>query len=748
MKSVKEIVTIEELIAQLPEKYTEADRELVLRAYRVAEEAHRPQKRHSGEPYVTHCVAVAKILADLKMSPEVVAAGLLHDTVEDTYITLEDVKRDFGDTIAGLVDGVTKLTHLPRVSRGDQHAEESASADRRTEELTPAPALGRKEDVVSETLRKTFIAMGKDMRVMFIKLADRLHNMRTLDFAPEHKRKRVAQQTLEIFAPVANRLGIWQIKWELEDLGLQYVNPEKYNEIARMLTQKRQEREQQIEAIKEKISTLLKEHNIKAEVSGRPKHIYSIYRKMQRKGRSFGDLLDIRAVRVIVADAQACYGALGFIHAKWRPIPGEFDDYVAAPKNNFYQSLHTTVVYEDGSPLEIQIRTQEMHVKAEMGVAAHWRYKEHDKQFDKSYETFINSLRMADLEAEARNAAEFVESVRSDVFQDRIYVFTPRGDIIDLPTGATPIDFAYHVHTDIGHYCRGARINGKLANLNQELKTGDRVEILKAKRNPGPSRDWLNPNLGLVHTQRAISKIKEWFRKQGDNVNLAQGRATLETELHRLGLLDKVNYEKMARSLNFKTPDEMFLALGKGDITITKVLREVGLDEEKERKEPEEDAVKVSPPSAPDTSTKAIQVVGLRDMLSVMAKCCSPMPGDQIIGYVTRGRGVTIHRRDCPNILRTQDHERLLQVTWGPAGHTYPVPIRIKAYDRPGLMNDVAKLLSDENINITDLEVKTLKPIANINLIIEVKDISQLSRVLNRVDKVQNIIEVHRSNPG
>ena len=744
MQSTKNVVTIEELLAQLPEKYTEADRDLVQRAYRVAEEAHREQKRHSGEPYVTHCIAVAKILSDLKMSPEVVAAGLLHDTVEDTIITLDDLNRDFGKTIMELVDGVTKLTHLPRVSRGDQHAEENDDSTQETEESAIAPTLGRKEDIVSETLRKTFIAMGRDMRVMFIKLADRLHNMRTLDYAPEHKRKRVAQETLEIFAPVANRLGIWQIKWELEDLGLLYMNPEKYSEIANLLTEKRQERELQIEVIKKKIASLLEQENIKAEVSGRPKHIYSIYRKMQRKGRSFDTLLDIRAVRVIVPDKPSCYAALGIIHTTWRPIPGEFDDYVAAPKNNFYQSLHTTVLYEDGHPLEIQIRTSEMHIKAEMGVASHWRYKESDRMLDKSYEEFINSLRMADLEAEARNAAEFVESVRSDVFQDRIYVFTPRGDVIDLPVGSTPIDFAYHVHTDIGHCCRGARINGKQSALGHELKTGDRVEIVTAKRGSGPSRDWLNPSLGLVRTTRALTKIKDWFKKQGDSVNLAQGRASLEVELRRLGRLESVNFEKLARNLNFKVPDEMFLALGRGDITINKVLKDVGLEEEK----PEEDSLKVSPPSAPDTSTKSIEVVGLKDMLSVMAKCCNPMPGDQIIGYVTRGRGVTIHRRDCPNMLRTRDHERLLKVSWGHTVRTYPVPIHINAYDRPGLMNDVSKLLLDENINITDLNIKGNHAITNIYLVIEVKDMSQLLRILSRIDKVTNVISVHRTKPG
>ncbi len=742
MKSSKGVVAIEDLLAQLPEKYTDADRELIQRAYRAAEEAHRAQKRNSGEPYITHCIAVAKILSDLKVQPEVVAAGLLHDTVEDTTITLDDLSRDFGDTIRNLVDGVTKLTQLPRVSRGDQHAEENGAA----EENQSAPALlGRKEDIVSETLRKTFIAMGKDVRVMFIKLADRLHNMRTLSYMPEHKRKRIAKETLEIFAPVANRLGIWQIKWELEDLAFSYDNPEKYKEIADLLAEKRPEREAQLEAIKVNLAKLLESHSIKSEISGRPKHIYSIYRKMQRKGKSFDRVLDIRAVRLIVADIPSCYAALGVIHTTWRPIPGEFDDYIAAPKNNFYKSLHTAVFYEDKRPLEIQIRTPEMHMESEYGVAAHWRYKEGTKGNDKNYETFINSLRsMVELESEARDAKEFVESMRSDVFQDRVYIFTPRGDIIDLPVGSTPIDFAYHVHTDIGHSCRGARVNGKLVSLDHKLKTGDQVEIILApKREGAPSRDWLNPNLGLVQTQRARSKIKTWFKKQEDEINLAQGRAALENELQKLGLSEDVNFEKTARNLNFKTPDEMFLALGNGDLQINKVVKQFAQEEETNA-----NIFKLTPSSAASTSTDAIEVVGLKGVLSSMAQCCNPMPGDPIVGYITRGRGATIHRQDCPNILQTKDNERLLRVGWGHVERTFPVPIHLKAYDRPGLVSDVSNMLTDENINITNVSVNMADSIANLRITIEVRDITQLSRILNRIDSLPNIIEVHRVKPG
>ncbi|HMV97205.1 MAG TPA: bifunctional (p)ppGpp synthetase/guanosine-3',5'-bis(diphosphate) 3'-pyrophosphohydrolase, partial [Anaerolineales bacterium] len=604
MKSSNTAIPLEKLIEQLPEQYTVADRELVQRAYRVAEEAHREQKRNSGEPYINHCIAVASILSDLKVPPEVIAAGLLHDTVEDTTITLADIRRDFGDTIKILVDGVTKLTHLPRVSRGDQHPEKDENGNH-TEEKPIEPALlGRKEDIVSETLRKTFLAMGDDVRVILIKLADRLHNMRTLGHMPEHKRRRIAQETLDIFAPLANRLGIWQIKWELEDLGFRYVNPEKYKEIAELLTEKRPDREAQLEAIKENLVKLLEKNNIKAEVSGRPKHIYSIFKKMQKKGKPFDMVRDVRAVRLIVPDMPSCYAALGVIHTTWRPIPGEFDDYIAAPKDNFYQSLHTAVIYDDKRPLEVQIRTNEMHLNAEYGIAAHWRYKEGTKHADRNYEQRINSLRtMMEWRSDVKDAAEFVESMRSDVFQDRVYIFTPRGDIIDLPAGSTPIDFAYHVHTDIGHCCRGARVNGKLVPLYQELKTGDQVEILTAKRG-APSRDWLNPNLGLVRTQRARSKIKVWFKKQEDEQNLAQGRDALEKELQRLGLQD-INFERMARDLEYKTPDEMFIALGNGDLSVSKVIKQFS------QQEAASDIFEVNPSTTPSTSTNAIEVVGL-----------------------------------------------------------------------------------------------------------------------------------------
>ena len=743
MKATKTAVPLERLLEQLPENYTLADRELIHRAYRVAEEAHREQKRHSGEPYINHCLAVASILADLRVPPEVIAAGLLHDTVEDTTITLNDIKRDFGETIAVLVDGVTKLTNLPRVSRDDQHAE-NANGNNGSELSESAPdqaALGRKQDLVSETLRKTFLAMGDDVRVVLIKLADRLHNMRTLGFMPEHKRKRIAKETLDIFAPLANRLGIWQIKWELEDLGFRYVNPEKYKEIAEQIQERRPDRETQIEAIKSNLINLLDSHNIHVEISGRPKHIYSIYKKMTQKGKPFDLVRDVRAVRLIVPDIPSCYAALGVIHTHWRPIPGEFDDYIAAPKDNFYQSLHTAVIYDDKRPLEVQIRTSEMHQNAEYGIAAHWRYKEGTHR-DKSYEQRINWLRnMMEWRTDVNDAQEFVEGMKTDVFQDRVYVFTPRGDIIDLSAGSTPIDFAYHVHTDIGHRCRGARVNGKLVPLYQDLKTGDQVEILTAKRG-GPSRDWLNPNLGLVKTQRARSKIKAWFKKQEDEQNLAQGRATLERELQRLGITS-TNYEKFARELGFKIPEEMFIALGCGDLSVNKVIRQLS-----ETVETADILEATIPAQEAKPSTDVVEVVGLKGLLSSIARCCNPMPGDQIVGYITRGRGATIHRQDCPNILRRKDTERLLQVDWGKVERTFPVQITVKAYDRQGLMGDISTLLQGENVNIADVSVNYNRTVADIKLVIEIRDLAQLSRVLTRIENLPNVLEAQRTRPG
>ncbi|MBV6396382.1 MAG: GTP pyrophosphokinase [Anaerolineales bacterium] len=740
MKAAQALIGMDELTASLPDSYTLPEREQISRAYRLAEEAHRGQKRASGEPYVAHCVAVAKILADLRVPPEVVAAGLLHDTVEDTAVTLEDLRRDFGETIATLVDGVTKLTNLPRVSRDDQlagHENGEPAAD--SQEHNPA-ALGRKRDMVSETLRKTFLAMGDDVRVTLIKLADRLHNMRTLGHMPEHKRIRIAQQTLDIFAPLASRLGIWQIKWELEDLSFYVTNPDKYREIAAKLDGPRPEREASIANIIEAIRALLEKHNINVEISGRPKHIYSIYKKMLRRGKSFEQLRDIRAVRLIVPDTQACYATLGLIHTTWRPIPHEFDDWIASPKDNFYQSLHTAVIFDDGKAVEVQIRTPEMHQNAEFGIAAHWRYKE-GRARDSAYEQHVNWLRaMMDWRHDVNDAQEFVDSMKSDVFQDRVYIFTPKGDIIDLPAGSTPIDFAYHVHTDIGHRCRGARVGGKLVPLDQTLKTGDQVEILIAKRG-GPSRDWLNFNLGMVRTQRARSKIRAWFKKEDHEANLSSGRTQLERELTRLGIAN-INYEKLARSLAYKQPDEMYADLGCGDLSLGKIIKQIAEATETT------DLLEATAPTTEAVTTESIEVVGLKGLLTQMARCCNPMPGDQIVGYITRGRGASIHRQDCPNILSSVDRERLVQVSWGSHVRTYAVPIRIEAYDRQGLMGDISNLLNAEGVNIVDVNVKMAQGIAELRLIVEVRDMEQLSRILTRIENIPNVLEAKRVKPG
>ena len=744
---------IESLLEVLPENYSPVDRELIQRAYRVAESAHEGQKRASGEPYINHCLAVASILAEMRVPPSVVAAGLLHDTVEDTSITLEDLRRDFGDEIAMLVDGVTKLTQLPRVSRGDQHPEDEAreQEERDLAERRGVPSAesevdqilrSRRYDLVSETLRKTFLAMGDDVRVVLIKLADRLHNMRTLGHMPEYKRRRIAQETLDIFAPLANRLGIWQIKWELEDLGFRYVNPEKYREIAENLAERRSEREKEMQEIRIKLEDTLSQSGIKAEITARPKHIYSIYKKMIRKGVTFDQVHDVRGVRIIVPDNASCYTALGVIHSHWRPVPGEFDDYIAAPKDNFYRSLHTAVIYDDGKNLEVQIRTQEMHQNAEYGIAAHWRYKEGTPR-DDDYERRIVWLRsLMEWRQDVEDAREFVDSMKSDVFEDRVYVFTPRGDIIDLPAGSTPIDFAYHVHTDIGHRCRGAKVNGKLVSLDYTLKTGDKVEILTAKRG-GPSRDWLNTNLSLVKTQRARAKIRRWFKRQAREQNTSQGKTLLDKELRRLGLQD-VNLDRLAREFDYRGVEDLYEAIGIGDLPVSRIVNHLTLGDK------EEEAQLVATPSKFDQAQamETVSVLGLKGLLTTMARCCNPAPGDEIVGYITRGRGATIHRQDCPNILRVQDRERLVRVTWGEAKNTYPVPVRIKAYDRNGLMKDVSTLISDEGINMPKVNVDVNRNLAVFDLVLEVRDIGQLSRVLDRLENLPNVMEAQRVRPG
>ncbi len=717
------------LIKLLPDGFSPADRDLIERAYRTAKRAHKGQKRASGEPYIQHCIAVAAIQVEMGADAQTIAAALLHDTVEDTSITLADLKRDFGAEVAKLVDGVTKLTQLPRVSsmKGEKDA------------------LGRRAELAKETLRKTFLAMGDDVRVVLIKLSDRLHNMRTLSHLPKDKRKRIAEETLEIFAPLASRLGIWQMKWELEDLSFRHSHPEKYIEIAEYIRERRGDREKEMQKIRTRVEDVLEQSGMKAEVQVRTKHLYSIYRKMERKGVPFEQVYDLRGVRVIVENEANCYQALGVIHNQWKPIPGTFDDYIATPKDNFYKSLHTAVVFDDGKTLEAQIRTPEMHENAEYGIAAHWRYKEGAKR-DDAYEQRIVWLRkLMDWRQEIDDASDFVDAMKSDVFDDRVYVFTPRGDIIDLPAGSTPIDFAYHIHTEVGNTCRGAKVNGKLVRLDYELQTGDNVFILTSKRG-GPSRDWLNPNLGLVKSQRARSKIKQWFKRQDRELNITHGRALLERELRRLGL-DDVNHERIARDMGYSKTDDLFAAIGCGDMQLGRILTRLVEEEEPELAQIDEDAAGVAEQRV---TTDEITVLGLTGVLTQLGRCCNPAPGDPIIGYVTRGRGATIHRQDCSNILRVRDEDkdRLVKVSWGSPVRTYPVSVQVRAYDRDGLVRDVSTLVANEGISMSSIHVSTKNNLAIFDLVLQVTDIAQLSRVLNRMEALQNVLEARRYRSG
>ncbi|MCK4692421.1 MAG: bifunctional (p)ppGpp synthetase/guanosine-3',5'-bis(diphosphate) 3'-pyrophosphohydrolase [Anaerolineales bacterium] len=718
---------LEGLIEILPEGTSPADRDLVKRAYKVAQKAHKGQKRASGEQYIQHCLAVAAILAELGAPIPAIMAGLLHDTVEDTEVTLKDLKRDFGDEVASLVDGVTKLTQLPRVSRRDKGTKSVGAS---------------KGELAKETLRKTFLAMGDDVRVVVIKLADRLHNMRTLAHLPAEKHRRIAEETLEIFAPLANRLGIWQMKWELEDLAFRYVYQEEYRGIAAHVDERRVDREKALREISLRLKSVLAELNIQAEVTGRPKHLYSIYRKMERKDVQFDMVYDVRGLRVIVESESQCYLALGVIHNEWKPVPGTFDDYIATPKDNFYQSLHTAVIYDDGKTLEVQIRTPEMHKNSEFGIAAHWHYKEGRRSGDAFEQRILWLRRLMEWRQDIDDAADFVDAMKSDVFDDRVYVFTPKGDIIDLPAGSTPIDFAYHIHTDIGHRCRGAKVNGKLISLSNNLQTGDSVEVLTSKRG-GPSRDWLNPSLEMVKSQRARSKIRQWFRRRNRELNVSHGRLLLERELRRLGI-EGISYERIAHDLGYSQVDDLLAAIGCGDVHLGKIVAQV-VEEDEQGLDIATEVEEVLPT---EFAGDEVSILGLSGLLVRLGRCCNPAPGDPIIGYITRGRGATIHHQGCPNVLRIKDRERLVQVSWGHAKQTYPVSVRIQAYDREGLMRDVSTLVSNEGISMSSVHLSTKDSLAIFDLVMLITDIRQLSRVLNRLEALPNILEARRLRPG
>ena len=709
--------TLEDLLQRGEESIAAQDVPLIKRAYQVAAEAHDGQSRMSGEPFIQHSLATAATLVDLRMDAATIAAGLLHDVPEDTAVTVEDIEETFGEEIARLVEGVTKLKKITWTSLEEEQA---------------------------EGLRKIFLAMVDDIRVILIRLADRLHNMHTLAALPEDRGRVIARETMEIFAPLAHRLGMWQIKEELEDLALAYLEPDGYREVVELLREHRADRERYVEGVIQTLRRSMVEAGVGAEVTGRRKHISSIYQKMKKKGRDFDRIYDVHAARIIVEDIKDCYAALGIVHSLWRPIAGEFDDYIAMPKDNMYQSLHTAVVGPQGRPLEVQIRTWDMHWTAEYGVAAHWRYKEQVER-DAVLEAKMAWLRqLMDWRRELVDAQEFVDSLKTDLFPEEVYVFTPKGDVVELPRGSTPVDFAYHVHTEIGQLCQGAKVNGRIVPLNYQLGDGDQVQILTAKRG-GPSRDWLNPHLGYVHTTRARQKIRQFFRRQERDENVTRGRSLLEKELKRLGI-ERESYEEIARLFRFKKLEDFLVAIGYGDITVHQVSTRI-MEVEKEGEEELEE----SPPVvAPRHEAPGIRVTGVGDLLTRLGGCCNPLPGDNIIGYVTRGRGVTIHRQDCPSVLRAVrdgDRERLIEVDWGGDLSTvYPVMVEVTAYDRKGLLKDIAAVLDAEDVNMTSASINTRKKdqTATIVATLEISGMDQLSRVLAKIESLTNVLEAVR----
>ncbi len=722
----------------LPDQFNDRDREKFSEAYAIAETAHAGQTRASGLPYLTHCLGVAGILVEMQASTNMIIAGILHDVLIDSKIKPETIQSKFGNTVAHYVEDLTRITSLPQLHRADQHEDER-------QPLPPSDEIpdSRKADLIAETLRKMLLAIGDDVRVVIIKLADRLDNLRSIEYLPLDRQKKIAQETLDIFAPLANRLGIWQIKWEMEDLAFRYSNPEKYSEIANQLEMRRNEREEEISGIITNLEQLLESAEVEAKVSGRPKHIYSIFRKMKRKGQSFESIRDLRAVRLIVNDEGSCYKVLGIVHMHFTPIPGEFDDYIANAKPNNYQSLHTAVVYSDGKPLEIQIRTPEMHQNAEYGVAAHWRYKETDARMTNDYEQKVTAMRsLLAWSQEVDDSNEMLDGLRSDPFRDKVYALTPKGDVVELPLGATPIDFAYQVHTQIGHRCRGAKVNGKLVTLDYTLQTGDQVEVLTTSKG-GPSRDWLNSSLGMVKSSRSRTKIKQWFKQQDRQYNLEHGKAALEREFKRLNLTS-VDLDVLLESFNVRSIEDLYVGIGFGDITMGRVINKVS----ELQKSGAEEALLIPTGFTKPAPGSSVMVNGLKGLATTPARCCNPMPGDEIIGYVSRGRGVTIHRIDCPNILRVQDPERLIQVNWASPEKTYPVALQLSAYDRQGLMTDISTVLSSENVRLVDLSMQTRQHLVKVNLVLEVSGISQLSRILTRLENLPNVIEATRSKPG
>lgn len=704
----------------------------VLKAFELADKAHEGQLRASGEPYIMHPLAVADILAHLQIDHITLMAALMHDVVEDTSYSKEDLEEMFGSEVAFLVDGVTKLNQFQYET---------------------------KEDRQMENYRKMILAMAKDVRVVVIKLGDRLHNMRTLKHMRSDKQKRIAKETLEIFAPLAHRLGIFNVKWELEDLSFRYLEPEKYYDLVDQMKQKRQAREDIVNDTMSQLTKALGEAHIKADIKGRPKHFYSIYKKMKKDNRDLSQIYDLLAVRVIVDTIPDCYAVLGIAHSLWKPLPYRFKDYISMPKSNMYQSLHTTVIGTMGQPVEIQIRTWEMHRVSEYGVAAHWRYKEGNKNGDKDFDQKVAWLRQVLEWQDTSNPTELVNALKLDVFSGEVFVFTPKGDVVKLPIGSVPLDFAYRVHTDVGHRCVGAKVNGKIVPLDYTLQNGDIVDIITSKTGR-PSLDWLN----IVGSSESKSKIRNWFKRENKAENIEKGLEALEKEAKRLNynwkeLIADNRLQQVTKQLKAGTEEEMFAACGYGGIPVSTVLlRLIELykksKEGEESKRSTEQIIAKLKSQGPKTTKNGtgVLVKGEAGVMVRMAKCCSPVPGDDIIGYITRGRGVSVHRSDCTSLGHTpEDLERMIEVSWdGSSGESFHVGIDIQAYDRNGLLMEVMAVLSELKITITNINAKVQEDTktVSINVVVDIRDISQLDFVMTKLRRIREVYTVQRSKGG